>query len=367
MTQLSHSAMGMYERCPRQYKLHYRDRLREINIGSALHFGGAVDEALNALLLRKMDNLTKEQEVMAKSDPRVVFDFYWSRLKVRNDPVPQEAATSIHLDYFKSDLDVDLLIQEDLDKLAKFIDLAGYEEKDPLKLLALVQEQEKADMDVTNLGFNNYVHWMCLRRKAYMMFDCYETEIMPMIKKVHSIQKKVELPNDSGDLIIGYIDFECEFEGKEGIYTVDNKTSSSKYKASDINDKGQLPLYDEYTQNGKAAYIVLLKKVRKTKIKTCKICKTVTERRVKTCPEGKGKNRCNGDFDEVVKFSIDHQVLGKEIDEEKKDLLFEKIGVILEGIEENEFPQNRDECFQFGRKCPYFNYCREGDEEGLCK
>ena len=378
MVRLSHSAAEKYTQCPAQYKLHYIDRLRSEKTGSALLFGGALDEALNVLLETKLDNppetATDDLDRLKRG-----FDYHLSHQMVKKEML--DIRTSHYIEYFKSDFERDILTEVELKALSNFIEQAGYvkDEEDPEseapspfelydEILGYMKDGQ--EINGTDLSFYNYASWLSLKRKGHMMLEHYKTEIMPQIKRVVSIQKKVELPNEDGDEMIGYIDFEAELEGTEGVITVDNKTSSKLYKKADINDKGQLLVYDEYTQNGKGAYIVLLKKIAYIKKLTCQDCGEVTERAVKSCPAGgTGKNRCGGKLDlEKIPY-IKSQILIDDIDEEKKDLHFQSLCAILSGVENNEFPQNRDACFQFGRNCVYYDHCRskEGNKnlEGL--
>ena len=77
-------------------------------------------------------------------------------------------------------------------------------------------------------------------------------------------------------------------------------------------------IYDEFTQHGQAAYIVLIKKISYHKESTCQKCGEITRRAVKSCPEGgTGKNRCGGKLDLVRIPYIKHQILTDTIDEEK--------------------------------------------------
>ncbi len=380
MTRLSHSALEKYKGCPAQYKLHYIDRVRSHKLGSALIFGSAIDEALNRLLQTKMDEVpdgaTDDLEALNKG-----FDHYFTYQKINKEM--EDVKTSHFIEYFGSDFDADILELSDLESLSKFIDNAGYEETDPIKLYKIVSGniKDKQEIPSTDQSYYNYASWLSLRRKGHMLIKHYKEEIMPQIKRVVSIQRAVNLPNESGDTLIGFVDLEAELEGHEGVLTLDNKTSSRNYKVADINDKGQLLIYDEYTKNGKAGYIVLLKKIAYDKKKTCQECGHVTSRAVKTCPADskiavlmsnppKAK-RCGGAL-EVEKIPyIKSQILVDDIDQEKKDLHFEVICDILEDIENKVFPENRDSCFQFGRKCVYYDLCRSDkknpDYTGLSK
>lgn len=360
MTRLSYSAMEKYKTCPKMYELHYKEKLRSHKLSSPLLFGNAIDNALNTLLLKKKNNLTDEERAFVSLDPKQVFDQTFSFQYINNER--EDMPTSLFLEYYKSDFDVDILEPEDFHRMDTYIQLAGYQETDSLKLREIIEENmSKGPINSADLAYYNLCSWLSLRRKGHMMLDTYEAKILPMIDEVFSIQREVDLPNDVGDSLIGLIDFEASFKGKEGRYTVDNKTSSTKYKASDINDKGQLVIYDEFTENGKGAYCVLLKKLKKTKVKTCKNCGNATEGREKKCKIDKGE------FDIDVKSEVEFQVFGKEIEEERKDLLFQEINDILERIKTQEFSENRNSCFQYGKKCVYYDYCREGSTEGLVR
>lgn len=362
MTKISHSASNKYKGCPAQYKLHYIDRIRSHQLGSALLFGSALDEALNVLLETKLDN---PPETATSDLVRIKqgFDIHMTYKIINKEQ--EDVRTSHFIEYFKSDFDPDILLEEDWTTLKRFISDAGYETDgqvpEPLELYKEFSEVLRTEkLDNTDLSFYNYASWLSLRRKGHLMLEHYVDEIMPQIKRVTSIQRAVELPNGEGDILQGYIDFEGELEGHEGVITIDNKTSTPKYKLSDINTKGQLGIYDEYTGNGKGAYIVLLKKVKFIVTVKCDTCGEESTRKLKNCPAKK----CKGKMEQVSKIpQIESQILVDDIDEEKKDLLFDDLCGILSGIENKEFEQNRDSCFQFGRKCIYYDYCRSSPSE----
>ena len=359
---LSHSAATKYKTCPQQYKLHYLDRIRPDKLGSALLFGSALDEALNVLLETKLDN-PPENATDDLDRLKQGFDHHMTYQIFNKEQ--EDVRTSHFIEYFGSDFERDILTDPEFKSLRMFIKNAGYEEEDPLALYDEISKNIKAKRDIapTDQIYYNYCSWLSLKRKGHLMLEHYKETIMPLIKRVVSVQREVNLPNESGDLIRGFIDFEAELWDYEelGVITIDNKTSGKNYKLADINEKGQLLIYDEETQNGHGAYIVLIKKIAYHKALTCQDCGSVTSRAVKSCPEGgTGKNRCGGALDLEKTPYIKHQILVDSIDEEKKDLLFEEFCGILSSIENKEFPQIREDnnCFQFGRKCPYYDYCR---------
>ena len=386
---LSHTAINKYKACPRSFQLHYLENVRSKVVGSALLFGGAMDEALNTLLLKKKINLTDEEkdtlengpkEVKAfysmipngpkKIGPKEVFDYYFTYRAIDRDIGIEDIRTSQYIDYYKSDFDAGMLLPEDWQKLDKFIETVGYDIKDPEELIEVLQEKVKdGKNDLTDTSFLNYASWMTMYRKGLMMLDLFEAEILPQIEEVYSIQERIDLPNEAGDRIIGFLDFTGKLVGHEGTFIIDNKTSSRPYKKTDINEKEQLPLYSEYTQINQGAYIVMLKKPKYTKTKTCNDCGAKTTGQERSCKAEIDGDRCKGKFSSDIEVTprMEFQIITGKISEEKKDLIFEEIADILEKIEEGKFEQNRDSCFQFGKKCPYYDFCRSGSMEGLVR
>lgn len=135
MKKISHSAWQKYLTCPRMYKLHYNDRLRPEGTTSALLFGTAMDEALNAMLLKTGDPL----DVFKKNFEYIHF----------------QGCT-----FDDRDFDSEIFTKEQYKQV----------------------EQESAD----------YKAWACLRIKGRLLLEAYQREILPRISKVLSVQKEIE-------------------------------------------------------------------------------------------------------------------------------------------------------------------------------
>jgi hypothetical protein len=162
-----------------------------------------------------------------------------------------------------------------------------------------------------------------------MLLDHYETEILPKVEEVFSVQRDVHLP-DGQDEFIGYIDVEMSFKDEPGVrYVVDNKTSSRAYPEASVRESEQLAGYCEYAGTDKAAYIVLEKKIRKR------------HPRVRS------------------------QIIKDTIPEEQFEKTFDMLTEVSHNIKEGEFEKDFDACFQYGRKCVYYQYCRSGSKKDL--
>lgn len=321
---LSNSAISTFEQCSFKYKLHYIKKLRPTYTSSALHFGKCVDSALNALLLTKKENLTKEEsELISKYTAEELFDEEFATLEINNTKYP--TLDSDRISWTKTDFDISLLQQEDYDILAKLEDFditrdSIYTiEKD---CLAMLKEFKKVTGDLRKV--HHTICYLSMRRKAKLLIDAYRLEVMPEIEVVHGIQIPIELPNDAGDMIIGFIDFDATF--KDGVRRVmDNKTASKAYTEKMLEESQQLCLYSEFMDNRQVGYAVLVKALRKK-----------------------------------APF-VRTQLLFGTISEELVEKTFDTVGKVEYSVKSEEFKKDFDKCFSFGQKCPYFAFCRDSN------
>lgn len=217
MTRLSFSAREKYEQCPYKYYLHYVMRYRSSLQSSALCFGNALDLALNSMLEGSVDYHN-------------VFDSEWSKY----------LGTMNSIEYYKSDLDLKLLTEEE-------------------KLLPIVEQ-----------------NFISLKRKGHKLLDAYKENIMPKIHKVISIQEELHLigQDDSGvdteDSIYGKLDLIALIENDKGEVhraLLDNKTTSEPYAKNSVQVKDQLALYAAgFSDIEWFGYLTLNKKNFKTQI-----------------------------------------------------------------------------------------------------
>jgi hypothetical protein len=217
MTRLSFSAREKYELCPYKYYLHYVMRYRSSLQSSALCFGNALDLALNSLL-EGQDNYHS------------VFDSEWSKYEPMIDSI----------EYYKSDLDVRLL----------------------------TEEEQTLPMPMQN--------FLSLKAKGHKLLDAYKEQVMPRIKSVVSVQGEVTIAgyDDAGlvteDSIYGKLDLIAMIENDSGETVkalLDNKTTSEPYPKNSVQTKDQLALYAAgFSDIEWFGYLTLNKKNFKTQI-----------------------------------------------------------------------------------------------------
>jgi len=333
---ISHSSKTTLKQCGEKYRLHYIRKLRSPKLFSALFFGGALDEAFSRMLLDKKLMKTPEEEELLQFSPAEIF--YKKMERVENNGKTIEAAKSTYADYYSSDFSPELLTAEAVEKLSEFApDVANSTDAKIAKenFLAFMDEckavvKAKKKLSLEDLALFNYVTWLTLVEKGYLMLEAYKTQIMPQIFEVYSIQERITLPNEAGDEITGLIDFTCSFVDEPGtMYVCDNKTSSKPYKASETSLSEQLATYCEFKQTTKAAYVVIEKKI----------------------------------YAKIPK--IHTQILRDDITEATFAETFAHFEEALYSISTGDFEQNFKSCFDYGRLCPYFALCKHNNAEGL--
>ena len=381
MTSLSPSALDVLDDCPFKYNLQYIEKIRSELVGSALLFGTAIDEALNVLLIQKKSNKSHEEFQLAAQDPKQIFDYHFSWINLKGNPQDREsAATSTYMRYYNKDFDKEILDDNDKYRLKTFIQQAGYvdEAGQVPEIFALreeLAERMKAgeELKSVDLGYYNYCSWLSMRRKGHYILDHYQADILPKIKEVYNIQRKIILPDESAvDQIRGKQDFEAEFVDEPGVrYTVDNKTSSKPYKQSDINDKLQLPIYSEENGTSHGAYIVMIKHLDREVTNKCDLCAKARISRHSNCPEPKCKGKMVFEKERIV---VKSQIVRDRITDQARDKHFASFEKGFDIVKLAEFPQDRTKCIDFrypGGKCPYYNYCHspgnKRNMEGLYK
>jgi PD-(D/E)XK nuclease superfamily len=308
--------MSMFMESPMKYFLHYIRKIRPIKTKSAFIFGKAIDEALNELL--KTRNVENAQNAFLAN--------------MRYSPINGERVSIEESDlvtYTKSDLDEELMAY---------------------------------------FGGCNSLNrpWYSLCVKGKMIIDAYAKEVMPHVKEVISIQKRISLKNEVEDEIYGMLDAIVIWDDKK-VYLIDNKTSSVKYDMDSVRDSNQLALYhyiekDQIRLDG-AGFIVLDKNINKNKMKTCIKCGNRSQTQHKTCNAVVNGNRCCGGWSISIDPSVNVDFIFSEIPEESEDRVIECFDKVNNEIATGEFKCTG--CYSKFGPCVYKKYCETGDMEGL--
>lgn len=323
---LSHSAINTYVSCGEKYRLHYIEKIRPITKSSALLFGDAMDKAYERLLLGKDDYYAK-------------FNERWSYNIVDESEGEVSIAENTLVRYSKADYEDRFLLEED----KMLLGLKAQELEIGTEILDNPKTFNYQNADEKHIQLFNLASWLCLRNKAKLFLDAYKRQVLPRIKKIHSIQKEIKLENQEGDTLIGFIDIDMDYEHTDGkIYRVvaDNKTSSIKYQPDSTANSQQLGLYCISEGIQHALYIVTQKKIKK-------LTKPLTD----------------PDCCDIIVIDL----IFDEIKQDVRDDILSTVENVNLNIKEEKFEKNPKSCWEYGG-CPYRDYCwKNKDLTGLKK
>lgn len=333
---ISHSSKDTYTLCSEKYRLHYVEKLRSPKITSSLFFGNALDEAFSRLLLdKKVTELTESEKEMLKKSH---IDIFMSKMTSTKSPLDYEVDVHIplykHADYYASDYEPDLLNKNNLEGI-KVMSNGELSTLNDVKMFmddCKDMKSKKVSLPEDDYILCNYITWTTLVEKGLLMLEAYKSQIIPKIHSVYSIQRKIEIENEHGDIISGLIDFEASFiDSPDVIYVCDNKSSKEAYPDDAVQESPQLATYCEAVGNTNASYVVVRKKI----FKKQPIIHT-----------------------QILKNTVKEETFKKTFDE------FEKT---VYDISAEKFEKNFDACFSFGKMCPYYTLCKHGNMGNLVK
>lgn len=355
---LSHSAANKFQECPKAYEYSYVKRLRPKITNSFFMFGRAVDAAAMELLNNPgADYLPAYEKAMAFVDINGSL---------------QSAPRCVNVVYGVSEFDSDLLNEQDRQD-AQNLATELFGEGNWEDRLSYIQNERKTMafdlLERSHREFYNYCNWKCVFRRGQYMIEAFKREFLPKVKKILSVQEKIELHNEHGDSIIGYIDFVADIEG-EGVVVFDLKTSASLYDAGAVLTSPQLSLYlsavQEKYKTEKAGFCVLSKQIVKNKTKICTVCNNDgTGKRHKTCDAEIDGKRCGGEWKETLAPEAIVQLLVNKVPERTLEIVIENYEHVNNAIKHGVFQRNFQSCNKGQFKCQYYNLCYFNKTDGL--
>jgi hypothetical protein len=321
-TKLSNSSISMYLECPQKYKLHYIDRIRPVQIGSALLFGGALDKGLNELLLWKSLDEAKDVFLEAWTNPEINGE----KVNIKKNPqfvkYSKNNTNEVLLKYYGAD--------------------------------------------------SNPFNSMCIMGE--LMLDAFYTKILPRIKKIPFVQEHINIKNSSGDSITGILDYIMVWEDDK-TYLMDNKSSVVKYEPDSAKKSRQLVTYyhamKSITKLDGVGFTVFNKNIKMNKVKRCLECHTINNGSHKTCNNiiqfEKEEKRCCGKFIETFNPECEITVILNQVNEQDEATAIQDFDTANQGISNNVFPPCDRECGNKFGPCIYYKLCHENDTSGFVK
>jgi hypothetical protein len=331
---ISYSAYDKYMSCPSMYDLHYNKRIRPIKTNTNLVFGSAVDAGIMSIL--DGDEMPRALARAAKKLLQVL---------------------SVNVDFEEKEFDPDLLTEVSTELVKGRLRRLGWQGDNVAALGHSLIEKRGFGETLTPNQEKSLRHlvYFSLLEKAYLMFEAFNQYVMPQIVEVEATQQPVKR---------GIYDFKAEFKGI-GKFIVDVKTASRPYDEDRVNTSVQIIGYGAE----RAMYIVFDKNVKKNKTKVCSVCgNNGTGKRHKTCDAEPRGIRCGGEWNETVSPEVVPQIIFADIPAERRELVEKAYQDAEKAIELGCFPKNLNACGkQYGKPCPYINYCWSNDMAGLEK
>jgi PD-(D/E)XK nuclease superfamily len=362
---LSHSASTRYSDCGKSYFFHYIEKLRPEVQSSALLFGTAIDKSAEHYSLTKNFDETIE-----------LFNKTWQSQVINGKE--EDLRFLLNFTYSDKDLDTDLLRVEDWKLLAEH---TGNSVEEALKeAIYFKNEVGYARMREEDQLIFNYANWLCLKRKGRLMLKEFKRVFDENVEEVLGTQVKVDLENENGDSVVGFIDFIFKWKGIAKPVIFDLKTAGREYEDDAVKKSPQLSLYvyavsEKFDNTRTCGYLVLNKNIQKNKKKKCSVCgNDGSGGRFKTCDaitgkDAKGKDiRCGGDWIETVYPKAKSQLLIEEVSEVLVEHVVENFNEINKAIKAEVFPRNFSNCIKYGSiKCNFYNLCHGNSDSGLIK
>jgi len=345
---ISHSGHQRYIQCPREYELHYIQKLRPTSMSSALLFGTAIDKAC--------EDYMKERTPLRA---REIFKKNWKEQEHNGKLIELHNCTEI--EYRDADFDAELLLQSDNESIIKDT------------VYTNVSSIIKEGKDRERIA---YANWISLYRKGILMVNKFIEWVDQNISEVLGCQIPIELEDEKGNKVTGLADFVIKVKGYDKPILVDLKTAARYYERGSVKESEQLSLYffflkeKFYPDMERAAYLVLSKQIKKNRIKICKQCgHDASGTNFKSCNNTSNKKRCNGDFNITTTPESTIQYIHDEIPEEMISKTIETFNINVEKIQSGNFEPCFDNCLRYNGKikCAFYEYCRTGSMEGLIK
>lgn len=317
MNKLSYTKYNLYLDCPKKFNLYYNQRLRSNQISSALIFGTAIDAALNDLLINK--DLVQAENI------------FYANFKYRKvNGATLDIETSDRVVFMDNDLDVDLLNPEDKLK-------------------------------------SNKQFWS-LFRKGIIIIESYNEFFIPKVKEVLALQQKIEIKNDQGDVIEGYLDLIVRLNDDK-VYLLDHKTSSKPYDKDSAEKSTQLNLYSylqtTYKLDG-IGFVVLNKNIWKKKVKICSKCQfDGSGTSFRTCNNLFEAKRCSGEWNITLDAKCFIDLILDKPSTEVTNMVLDSFDGVNQQIKNKAFHPNLNSCKKGKFVCDYYDYCYNGDSSKL--
>lgn len=358
----SYSQISTYKECPQHWSWRYEHKYSSPEEGSSLKFGGAVDNAVMAMLEKK-DNYLE------------IFHEKWFSVEYKG--VVEQVFDNPNITFSYNDFDSDILLQDDLDTMGLWAKELGLKvETDVIDLFKQISKGKKnkfKPLTKKQLTYFNRCNWISLNRKGPILIESFKKHFLPKIKKVHTTQRFGNIKSPStGHSFMGALDFVADIEGYDKPVILDLKTAARPYTDDQLKFSEQLPLYaqmfGEDYKTDLVGYVILCKNINKVRTAYCKSCGNDKSSRHKTCDNVVSKERCGGEWEEKLVLDPQVQVIITDKSQEERYRLMREYVNVAEAMSQSLIYRNTSKCTNwYGGVCPFFDACHNDDTSNLKK
>jgi hypothetical protein len=356
---ISYSSASAFKACPEKYYLQ-RDWKVKGNF-SYFVFGSAIEAGVTEALLNR------DREKMLEA-----FEKNWSCENAGSSSTSEfkkekPIFDNVDIEYSVGDIDLDLLEGEDVrldqwvTELFNDVTLTWK----PLILGIFSKIKNKIELTEVEDRFYKRIAWVSMKKKGEIMLNSFFDQALPKIKGLVSmdgkpaVQVRIDISSDTGDSLIGYADYIVELQDGR-IVILDCKTAASAYEEHSLLTSEQLKTYaaalaSKFPTTPEIGYLVLIKKL--SVEKSCSSCGHIRENsKFKNC------TACEDGKYDVNSYSAAVQLITRKIEEKEMDKQLEDYSQVANAIRNNIRFKNPASCFNFGRKCEFYDYCHKGVE-----
>jgi len=339
---LSFSSTGDYKTCPYKYKFKYIDNLVSKDQGASLAFGGAIDKAIEGLLLGSED----------------YFDIFLNdKSRGWNNSFDDS-----NIFYTRRDYNDSIFGDSDLLKIKSWENELGTTLN---KALDAEKSKKYKRFNGNNLKLFNRCCWLSMIRLGFLMLDAFYKKVKPNIEEVIAVQKNIRFNLGDSVSVIGYIDLIVRYKGVDKPVIFDIKTSRMSYDKDKILLSDQLRIYNyayekKYGRH-KVGYIVLIKTLDK-EFKCSKCNKEKPQgSKARNCVE----NGCEGKY--IKQYVVNPQILIDEYSREDLDNYLKEFINVAKLIKSGLFYKNYEGCHKYNALCAYYGICHFNKDDNLIK
>lgn len=349
---LSYSGASTFKACPEKFYLS-KEWQAKGNF-SYFVFGSAVECGITSALI------DRDRQKMLEA-----FERNWKAERADDPEKSKPIFDNWTIEYSAKDLDIDLLDDETvrMDQWVTelFNDVTLTWKAKIFEIFVKIKDKKKLSDEEDK--FYKRLAWLSMKKKGEFMLNSFFDGKLKDIKGLATIdgkpaaQLRIDIPSDDGDNIVGYVDYVVEMNDGT-IVVLDCKTAASAYDQHKLDTSEQLKTYaaalasnfDEVPQIG---YLVLVKDL--VTEKSCTNCGAIRENsKLKNCVAcGEGKY-------EKASYSAEIQLMRREIYEDEMDDQLEDYSQVADAIRNKIRYKNPENCFSFGRRCEFYEYCHKG-------